>query len=650
MGVSFFGPEYPDDFMVFDRAFLALFRITAGDTWVPSLPVRFDNGSLNWRGASFVISYIMIVNWIILQVSVAVLLDNFINASHRIDEETRIPVLEGFQARNEDKSPLAPLIERLARNYHGKEDLSKRLGTLFKSLDSDRSGYLSSQKFCEGIRKLDFKPRIYVSDSDFVGITKDGALCNQQGLLGPDEFERVMREQIRIHTEMSVSQSITMSFENEGLSVLIALKHLMMEQQDMKSAMSTLRKSLSGGEQVPTLSSPVGVGPSGLLAARRLSKEHSKQSLAVDIPESLTARSSETAGPARRAVPLVAFHRLVQGSGGQTGTASSGVVIPVSPTSTNPPSVPRVIQHHTAPDIVKWLDEKVRGIESEIEQSKGTNLLGAGAETDSDGAWRAAEQGSKEGSKQSDETSRPSDKAATSAKSRKKTKDHQPRSLRRLHIDGASGLGTVEALEALLAPTGRDAARRVHRAQTNVEPTEAANGAHSGGGPGPRQFSWMGRQSGLPSGATGRPDARRGATEIRSLISASGLVVAQHDASAPAAPPGNGSPGHRYSSLPAAIPINRNGQTATLLGSGEHEEAPELRERLGHDAEPGGRAGVGATSAAWASAAARGGNRRRSSVPAEHGERAFPSLPYHHGRMGNAFVREHAHVYPLTRA
>jgi len=103
----------------------------------------------------------------------------------------------------------------------------------------------------------------------------------------------------------------------------------------------------------------------------------------------------------------------------------------------------QVIQHHTAPDIVKWLDEKVRGIESEIEQSKGTNLLGAGAETDSDGAWRAAEQGSKEGSKQSDETSRPSDKAATSAKSRKKTKDHQPRSLRRVRI--------IQISECLLA-------------------------------------------------------------------------------------------------------------------------------------------------------------------------------------------------------
>mmetsp|Transcript_60743 Transcript_60743/g.162379 ORF Transcript_60743/g.162379 Transcript_60743/m.162379 type:complete len:210 (+) Transcript_60743:817-1446(+) len=62
MGVSIFGHDYPEDFMVFDRAFLALFRITAGDTWVPSLPVLRDDGSLNWRGAAFVISYIMWVS------------------------------------------------------------------------------------------------------------------------------------------------------------------------------------------------------------------------------------------------------------------------------------------------------------------------------------------------------------------------------------------------------------------------------------------------------------------------------------------------------------------------------------------------------------------------------------------------------------
>ena len=41
-----------------------------------------------------------------------------------------------------------------------------------------------------------FTPRIFVSDSDFVAITKNGTLCNKQGHLGPKEFENVMREQV----------------------------------------------------------------------------------------------------------------------------------------------------------------------------------------------------------------------------------------------------------------------------------------------------------------------------------------------------------------------------------------------------------------------------------------------------------------------
>ena len=40
-------------------------------------------------------------------------------------------------------------------------------------------------------------PPIFVSDSDFVAMTKDGALCNAQGHLGPVEFENMMREQVQ---------------------------------------------------------------------------------------------------------------------------------------------------------------------------------------------------------------------------------------------------------------------------------------------------------------------------------------------------------------------------------------------------------------------------------------------------------------------
>jgi hypothetical protein len=51
-----------------------MFRLTAGETWVDGLPAYSEDGALNYGAAAFVYSYIVIVVWILLQVSVAVLL------------------------------------------------------------------------------------------------------------------------------------------------------------------------------------------------------------------------------------------------------------------------------------------------------------------------------------------------------------------------------------------------------------------------------------------------------------------------------------------------------------------------------------------------------------------------------------------------
>jgi hypothetical protein len=42
--------------------------------------------------------------------------------------------------------------------------------------------------------------RVHVSQSDFVTITRNGALCNAQGGIGAKEFETIIRGQVR-HTE-----------------------------------------------------------------------------------------------------------------------------------------------------------------------------------------------------------------------------------------------------------------------------------------------------------------------------------------------------------------------------------------------------------------------------------------------------------------
>ncbi len=51
----------------------------------------------------------------------------------------------------------------------------------------------------------DFTPRIHVSDSDFMAITRNGALCRPNGGLGPAEFEVVMRDQLRLYAHTCLS-------------------------------------------------------------------------------------------------------------------------------------------------------------------------------------------------------------------------------------------------------------------------------------------------------------------------------------------------------------------------------------------------------------------------------------------------------------
>ena len=67
LGVNFFSSSAPQSFLKFDRAFVCMFRIAAGETWVDELPVVAEGGELNIAFASFLFSFVLIVNWTLLQ-------------------------------------------------------------------------------------------------------------------------------------------------------------------------------------------------------------------------------------------------------------------------------------------------------------------------------------------------------------------------------------------------------------------------------------------------------------------------------------------------------------------------------------------------------------------------------------------------------
>ena len=70
--------------------------------------------------------------WVGGQVSVAVLLDNFVSASIRMQEEERQRELSETKGRRTIRSTLDPLLERLARDFVDDADLSARLHGLFQ--------------------------------------------------------------------------------------------------------------------------------------------------------------------------------------------------------------------------------------------------------------------------------------------------------------------------------------------------------------------------------------------------------------------------------------------------------------------------------------------------------------------------------------
>ena len=69
--------------------------------------------------------------WVVLQVSVAVLLDNFVTVSMRMENEDKKKASKEKKAASQFQNPLEPLIAKLANEYTSNDSLSTKIRALF---------------------------------------------------------------------------------------------------------------------------------------------------------------------------------------------------------------------------------------------------------------------------------------------------------------------------------------------------------------------------------------------------------------------------------------------------------------------------------------------------------------------------------------
>ncbi len=136
------------------------------------------NGAPDIAFSLFLVSFVMMISWVLLQITTVVLLDSFIKASSMIEHDEDTNSRAKKSKVDESANPLEPLLKKLSEDFTDDHDLSARLEKLFKVnsaesrlilsnqsslhgtfvnlqvLDTDKSGYLTPPEFIASMRKL----------------------------------------------------------------------------------------------------------------------------------------------------------------------------------------------------------------------------------------------------------------------------------------------------------------------------------------------------------------------------------------------------------------------------------------------------------------------------------------------------------------
>ena len=107
---------------------------------------------------------------------------------------------------------------------------------------------VSSWLTLESVFCQDLMPRIHLDESDFGVITNNGELCDDKGMLGPHEFERAMRKQIRLYAQRKLADTLLDdTLEAMDISQVAALKILLREDHSFESKATWSEQNLHFG-------------------------------------------------------------------------------------------------------------------------------------------------------------------------------------------------------------------------------------------------------------------------------------------------------------------------------------------------------------------------------------------------------------------
>jgi hypothetical protein len=104
-----------------------------GNAWDSYLIEQFEmNGTPGIPFSLFLVSFVMLISWVLLQITTVVLLDSFMKASSVIEHEEESNQRTKKKNADESVNPMEPLLKKLSEEFTDDQDLHARLEKLFK--------------------------------------------------------------------------------------------------------------------------------------------------------------------------------------------------------------------------------------------------------------------------------------------------------------------------------------------------------------------------------------------------------------------------------------------------------------------------------------------------------------------------------------
>ena len=242
MAATFFSRVKPDEFGDFFSSVFTMFQVMTADAWSDLARDMFVSTGSPAAVAAFFVSFQVISSLVLLNVVIAVLLDEFHKAA---EQNQRAPNAGGGRER---ESALDRIAASLA-GYRDRRDLDSRIAALFRYVvDGGMPGYtgrhplaqlLGPEELSLGFQRLGFLPPINFTDKDWREMVLEPGLARETAgggaaRLALDGFGRLVRRGVWRRTLRQLhetAESERRSWDSDSVAVAFqALKEVLIDE------------------------------------------------------------------------------------------------------------------------------------------------------------------------------------------------------------------------------------------------------------------------------------------------------------------------------------------------------------------------------------------------------------------------------------